>query len=167
MRSSGAKSVKFEMRGRRMTAKSNSAGVCLDCRRSDRLSSSSMSTCRYGITPTNGIGSLSCIMSRPGLRMSTSPRNLLIMRPLMRFCSSGCNSATVPYSEANTPPRSMSPTSSTGASTISAMPIFTMSFSRRLISAGEPAPSMTMTSYSSAKLLYACKISGISCFLYG
>ena len=164
-RSSGAKSVKLEMRGKRMTAISSNAACCPACSRSDRLSSSSISRCRYGTTPTNGICSRCSIISSPGFKIFTSPRNLLTISPLMRACSSGCNKATVPYNEANTPPRSMSPTSKTGASTSSASPILTMSFSRRLISAGEPAPSMTRISYSAARLLYASRMSGISCFL--
>ena len=59
--------------------------------------------------------------------------------------------ATVPYREANTPPRSMSPASSTGARAIRAIPMFTMSSAFRLISAGLPAPSSTITSCSSAR----------------
>ncbi len=46
--------------------------------------------------------------------------------------------------EAMTPPRSMSPTSTTGTLARVAKPILAMSRGRRLISAGEPAPS-TMT----------------------
>ena len=60
--------------------------------------------------------------------------------------SSGSSSASVPYSDANTPPRSMSPTSSTGRSAARARPRFARSPSRRLISAGLPAPSHTTTS---------------------
>ena len=41
-----------------------------------------------------------------------------------------------------------------------------MSSLLRFISAGLPAPSITMMSYCSARVLYACIISGISCFLY-
>ena len=55
--------------------------------------------------------------------------------------------------EANTPPLSMSPTSNTGELTSFAMPIFTISFSFKLISAGLPAPSITIMSYSLSKLL--------------
>ena len=73
--------------------------------------------------------------------------------PLMRARSSGSNSATVPYSWANTPPRSMSPASRTGASTSRARPMLTISSAFRLISAGLPAPSMTMMSTVSARLL--------------
>ena len=55
----------------------------------------------------------------------------------------------MPTSAAITPPRSMSPTSTTGTSAASAKPILAMSPRRRLISAGEPAPS-TMTRSRSA-----------------
>ena len=36
------------------------------------------------------------LMARPGRRISTSPRNLLMIRPLMRARSSGSSSSTVP-----------------------------------------------------------------------
>ena len=58
----------------------------------------------------------------------------------------------VPASCANTPPRSISPTRSTGAFAIFAIPIFTISSVFRLISAGLPAPSITMISFSDASL---------------
>ena len=60
----------------------------------------------------------------------------------------------------------MSPTSSTGAFAALAMPMFTnTSASFRLISAGLPAPSMTMTSFCEDSVSYACMTSGISVFL--
>ena len=58
----------------------------------------------------------------------------------------------------------MSPASSTGEDTARASPMLTMSFSARLISAGLPAPSMTMTSFSSASESNASKICGMSAF---
>jgi iron complex transport system permease protein len=72
----------------------------------------------------------------------------------------------VPSSCAKTPPLSISPTSSTGASTICASPMFTISFSFRLISAGLPAPSITMISAYSSSFLNAFFISGMRVFLY-
>ena len=69
-----------------------------------------------------------------------------MITPLTRARSSSVSSITVPSSDANTPPRLMSPTSRTGASAASAMDMFTMSPSRRLISAGLPAPSITTQS---------------------
>ena len=49
-----------------------------------------------GTTPTTGIPVFSSIILRPGRRISTSPRNLLTIRPLMRRCSSSSKSFTVP-----------------------------------------------------------------------
>ncbi len=65
----------------------------------------------------------------------------------MNSWSSGERRATVPKNEAKTPPRSMSPTTSTGSRALRAMPMLTMSVRRRLISAGEPAPSQITASY--------------------
>ena len=152
MLSNGLKSVKLEIRGRRITARSIAATSWFPQKRSVRLSSSSTSMCRYGVTPTTGIPTRSSSISMPGSRMLLSPRNLLIIRPLMRARSSFSSNSTVPTSCANTPPRSISPTRSTGACAIFAMPIFTMSSDFRLISAGLPAPSITMISYSSDNL---------------
>lgn len=85
-------------------------------------------------------------MSRPGSSSDTSPRNLLTRYPATSDWSSGLSSAVVPKNEANTPPRSMSPTTSTGNRAARAMPMFTMSVRRRLISAGLPAPSQITAS---------------------
>ena len=113
-----------------------------------------------------GTWQISYNCSSPGSSIFLSPRNLFITSPLTRLRSSSSNSMSVPASWANTPPRSISPTRSTGASTSAAMPIFTISSCLRLISAGLPAPSSTMTSYRQFNVSYALKISGISCFLY-
>jgi hypothetical protein len=67
-------------------------------------------------------------------------------KPATRRCSLCDNNARVPTRWANTPPRSMSATRITGQSTASAKPMLAMSFSRRLISAGLPAPSTTIAS---------------------
>ncbi|CSB93668.1 Uncharacterised protein [Vibrio cholerae] len=77
-----------------------------------------------------------------------SPRKRLITKPFTRACSDSESSAKVPYKWANTPPRSISATMITGTSAFSAKPILAMSFSRKLISAGLPAPSIMMASYS-------------------
>ena len=118
--------------------------------RSVRLSSSSMSRCRYGTTPQTGIPVLSSNIVSPGFRIPLSPRNLLMIVPLTRILSCSSRSSIVPTICANTPPRSISPARRTGASTISASPILTISFCFRLISAGLPAPSITITSYCSS-----------------
>ena len=62
----------------------------------------------------------------------------------------------MPTSWAMTPPRSMSPTSTTGTSALRAKPILAMSALRRLTSAGLPAPS---TSTRSARSFRRAKLS--------
>ena len=119
----------------------------------------------YGATPTTGILHFSSSIATPGSRIDLSPRNLLMIRPLIIFLSSSSRSSTVPYSCANTPPRSISPARSTGAFAIFAIPMLTRSSFLRLISAGLPAPSMTMISYSAARWSKASCTFGISCFL--
>ena len=153
------KSVKFEILGVRMTAISTRPILSsapfprfVMLKRSVRLSSSSISTCIYGVTPTTGMPPLSSNITIPGSRIVLSPRNLLMTSPFTRSFSSSSRSISVPRSWANTPPRSISPTRSTGASTIFASPIFTISSFFRLISAGLPAPSITMISFSSSNL---------------
>jgi hypothetical protein len=71
---------------------------------------------------------------------------LLTTKPQTSAWSSGDSSARVPNSAANTPPGLMSPTTSTGSRAARASPMLAMSVARRLISAGEPAPSQTTTS---------------------
>jgi hypothetical protein len=75
-------------------------------------------------------------------------------KPFTRACSDADSSASVPTRCANTPPRSMSAISSTGQSTASAKPMLAMSPSRRLISAGLPAPSTTSASYCAPRRRY-------------
>ena len=75
----------------------------------------------------------------------------------------------MPCSAANTPPRSMSPTTITGRSAARASPMFAMSVARRLISAGLPAPSQITTSYSRrscARLSAARSSSRAACCRY-
>ena len=64
------------------------------------------------------------------------------------------------------PPRSISPTRSTGASTSFASPILTISSDFRLISAGLPAPSITIMSACFSNSEKASQIVGTSFFLY-
>ena len=71
-------------------------------------------------------------------------------KPLSRRRSlSAAAASRVPTRLAMTPPRSMSPISTTGTSAASAKPILAMSPSRRLTSAGLPAPSTSTRSASS------------------
>ena len=87
----------------------------------------------------------------PELSWLTSPRNLLITNPATSSRSSGVKSSTWPSRLANTPPRSMSPTSRTGERACSAMLMLTMSWPRRFTSAELPAPSMTTTSWDARR----------------
>ena len=79
----------------------------------------------------------------------------LTMKPATSFASSGSSTALVPTRLAITPPRSMSPITTTGTSAARAKPILAMSFLRRLISDALPAPStrtMSASCFSLAKL---------------
>jgi len=108
-----------------------------------RLSSSSIPNGTNGTTPSTGISVSFSIISIPEVKRLLSPLNLFIITPFIRFLSFSSRSITVPYMAANTPPLSISATRSTGESAISAIPVFTISSSFRLISAGLPAPSRT------------------------
>ena len=138
--------MKLEILGRWMAAMSTLPFPFVFSSLSLKLSSSSRSNVTYGITPRTCFPVRSSNTESPGFKISTSPRNLLMTNPLTisRSCSS--RSARVPTSCANTPPRSMSPTRRTGAFTICASPILTISSCFRLISAGLPAPSITTIS---------------------
>ena len=72
----------------------------------------------------------------------------LTMKPATSFASSGSSTALVPTRLAITPPRSMSPITTTGTSAARAKPILAMSFLRRLISDALPAPSTRTMSAS-------------------
>ena len=100
------------------------------------------------------------IAAMPPSNSRTSPRNLLTMYPASSARSVADSSACVPTSWAITPPRSISPTSTTGISAASANPIFAMSPSRRLISAGLPAPSTRTRSAASARREKEPRIAG-------
>ena len=89
--------------------------------------------------------------SSPGASRAGSPRNLLTTNPAMSAWSSGESTATVPNRCASRPPRSMSPTTTTGRLAARASPIFAKSVARRLISAGDPAPSQITTSNSARR----------------
>ncbi len=79
-----------------------------------------------------------------------------MIKPWIIAASSGSITVLMPTSCAMTPPRSMSPTSTTGTPAFLAKPILAMSALRRLISAGLPAPS---TSTRSARVFSRSKLS--------
>ena len=149
--SNGLKSVKFEIFGNRITAILILVSPVLYffSNRSDKLSSSSNFTSMYGTTPHTFTPLFSSSISIPESRRLLSPRNLLIMSPFTLSFSEFSKSICVPRSWAKTPPLSISPTRRTLEFTSSAMPMLTISFSFKLISAGLPAPSITIISASS------------------
>ena len=77
-----------------------------------------------------------------------SPRNLLTRKPRISAASPASITALVPTRLAITPPRSMSPISTTGTSAARANPILAMSFARRFTSEALPAPSTSTMSAS-------------------
>ena len=89
------------------------------------------------------------MISIPSENNVVSPRNLLIINPLIKSASCLSSTFSVPTRLAITPPRSISPTITTGTSAARANPILAISPPRRLTSAGLPAPS-TMTRSASA-----------------
>src|SRR5580693_5257416 len=70
------------------------------------------------------------------------------MNPATSAWSSGSSTATVPNRCASSPPRSISPTKITGRFAGRARPMLTKSVARKLISAGDPAPSQITASNS-------------------
>ncbi len=146
--------MKFDSRGNRTTATRSTsaptgppaAGRAATAARSSESSASSHNPCSIGNVPSTGRPVNSRSISSPGASSRASPRNLFTIQPAISDWSSAESSASVPNIDANTPPRSMSPTTTTGSRAADANPMFAMSRSRRLISAGEPAPSHTTTS---------------------
>ena len=104
-------------------------------------------------TPADGQPVCSVIVERPPLNNSKFPLNLLTINPTICSESPELRTVFVPTSCAITPPRSISPNSTTGTSAAFANPMFAMSFFRRLVSAGLPAPStMTRSACSATRL---------------
>ena len=98
----------------------------------------------------------------PFLNNLGSPRNLLIMNPIRLLLSSESKTVFVPTKLAMTPPRSISPIIIVGIDNFVANPIFAISPSRRLISAGLPAPSTKMRSCFADKFINAFSTCGMS-----
>ena len=65
---------------------------------------------------TSAVRSAGSARRCPGASSDRSPRNLLATNPAISAWSAGSSSATVPNSAANSPPRSMSPTTTVGRS---------------------------------------------------
>ena len=84
------------------------------------------------------------------------------MKPIKFLLSTESNTAFVPTKLAITPPRSISPIIIVGIDNFVANPIFAISPSRRLISAGLPAPSTKIRSCLADKFKKAFSTYGIS-----
>ena len=115
---------------------------------------------RMGTTASVGtpVSWRSC--SGAGGSRAASPRNLLSTKPRRRARSASGSSAQVPYRWAKAPPRSISATSRQRASAWRATRRLTTSLAIRLISAGEPAPSITTTSWLARSASSAAAICG-------
>jgi hypothetical protein len=109
-----------------------------------------------GTRPSASQPVFSAISVMPSAKREGSPRNLLTMKPRISAASLSPTTARVPTIWAMTPPRSMSPTSTTGTPAACANPMLAMSLRRRLTSAALPAPS---TSTRSASALIRAKLS--------
>ncbi len=79
--------------------------------------------------------------ARPASNSAGSPWNLLTSVAPISAASAGSMTAKVPARAAMTPPRWMSPTSTTGMSAARAKPKLAMSLARRFTSEALPAPS--------------------------
>src|ERR1700756_3377571 len=88
-----------------------------------------------------------------------------MMKPAIIAASSGSSTVSIPINCAITPPRSMSPTRTTGTSAPRAKPMLAMSFRRRLTSAGLPAPSTSTRSQFSFSRSKLSSTAGKSCGL--
>jgi hypothetical protein len=88
------------------------------------------------------------IVAIPSANSIGSPRNLLTRNPRICAASSASITVFVPTKLAMTPPRSMSPISTTGTSAARANPILAMSWPRRFTSDALPAPSTSTMSAS-------------------
>ncbi len=87
----------------------------------------------------------------PSSNNDGSPRKRLTMKPTIMSASAGSITVLVPTRLAMTPPRSMSPSSTTGTSAARANPMLAMSLARRLTSDADPAPSTSTRSHSAAR----------------
>ena len=106
------------------------------------------------------------IVAMPSANSAGSPRNLLTRKPRISAASSASITALVPTRLAITPPRSMSPISTTGTSAARAKPILAMSLGRRLTSDALPAPSTRTRSASRSSCAKLSSTNGISVALH-
>ena len=113
-----------------------------------------------GSVASTGTPVISCSISGAGASRLASPRNLFSTKPRSSARSASGINAQVPYRWAKAPPRSISATSRQAACVWRATRRLTTSLPIRLISAGEPAPSITTTSFSARNASSAAAICG-------
>ena len=152
------------MRGKRMTAISTAASR-LASNRVVRLSSSSREICMYGTTPTRPERRRALPASGfPAQEWTHLPEFIddkSLYPPALRLlqkklCPEQLREHSAPVNISGDQHRRIQS---------SIPPMFTISFSFKLISAGLPAPSITMMSACSSSLWYAARMSGTSFFL--
>ena len=157
----GWNSSRLLIRGYAMTAIVVRTAPLAVLRSSNTPSSSGKPCCHHiGNVATVGTPVKSCNICGAGASSAASPRNLFSTKPRSSARSCGGNKAQVPYKCANAPPLSMSVTSKQAAFACKATRMFTMSLADKLISAGEPAPSMTTTSWLAINSSSAAAIRG-------
>ena len=149
---SGSKSSKLAMRGSSGTAMVARPGS----RRAEGWASATASSAgsraagaNHGTRPSARQPLCASMSRMPASNKVGSPRNLLTRKPRTCAASSAAITAFVPTICAITPPRSMSPISTTGIWAARAKPMLAMSPARRFTSAGLPAPSTSTRSASS------------------
>src|SRR5579875_2040440 len=107
---------------------------------------------KYGTNPKGAQPVRAAMKRMPSANKAASPRSRLTIKPLMQAASSSASTAWVPIRLAITPPRSISPISTTGTPAARAKPILAISCARRLTSAALPAPSTKTRSLAAARI---------------
>ena len=156
--SRGSRSSKLAMRGSTGTAmrtRPASRPLCAQRAVSASAMASSAGSRRAGAkcgTRPRGCQPVrAAIIVMPCANRAGSPRKRLTMKPPISAASAGSSTAAVPTRLAMTPPRSISPMSTTGTPAACAKPMLAMSPARRLISEALPAPSTSTRSASAAR----------------
>ena len=154
-RRSGSKSSKLAMRDSSGTTTRTRApplsGAPVPCSTTASSCGRRSAASHQGMTPRHGQPVRRSMSRTPSSNSAGSPRNLLTAKLTISAASSASSTARVPTSAAITPPRSMSPSRHTGTPARRANPMLATSRSRRLVSAGLPAPSTRIRSNRSAR----------------
>ena len=109
-----------------------------------------LAACSHGTTPSAGHPVCAATSFMPGVEKRNSAAEFVDQKSADAGAIAGREHLVSPTRLAMTPPRSISPISTTGTPKASAKPIFATSPWRRLVSAGLPAPSTSNSSQPSA-----------------